>query len=181
MNSTRISTRNTASVRQETYSINPVQQALIEKQQSNIQDLEDKLRKRGKTIKDLKLQLEDAENEKKLLNLKNKHLTADLAEYKRGFSRHEGMYKQTRGRGMSRGARAPNSREVSPDSRTGGRTGGTKFGENKENRSSLRRSRSYDRPWNSGSRPVSRSNSANRVNSRNVQGGFPKMSCFGVK
>merc|ERR1712110_1319916 len=99
----------------------------IEKQQSQIQQLEEKLRKRGKTIKDLKLQLDEVEKEKKLLNLKNKHLVADLAEYKRGFSRHEGMYKQTRGRGMSRGVRAPNSRDSSP-------------GDNYDGKSSLRRS-----------------------------------------
>lgn len=123
------------------YSINPDQQLLIEKQVEHIQELEDKLRKRGKTIKDLRAQIEDLTNEKKLLALKCKHLTADLAEYKRGFSRHEGAYKQTRGRGMSRGARAPNSRDSSPgDNRGGGSS------------SLARRSRSYDRPWASNSR-----------------------------
>lgn len=156
LNSTQISTRGMEQELQvQTNGINAaVQQALIEKQATAIAELEDKLRKRGRLVKDLKNQIEQLQGEKKLLTLKNKNLVADLAEYKRGFSRHEGMYKQTRGRGMSRGQRAPISRESSPAVSPRG-TG-----------SSLRRSRSYDKPWQSNSRPVSRSGSTSRFDGR---------------
>jgi len=130
--------------------INISQQVLIEKQRLQIRELEERLRKRGKMIKDLRAEVKTLGDEKKLLALSNKNLTVELAEYRRGFSNRSSVYSQPRGRSSQRGQQAPISRDSSP--------GATP----RNASSSLRRSRSYDRPWRTNSRPASRSGSVER-------------------
>merc|ERR1712038_873563 len=64
-NSTEISNRGVSPV-----SIN--QENIIQKQREQLNQFEDKLRKRNKTLKDLRSKIETLENEKRLLEIKNR-------------------------------------------------------------------------------------------------------------
>ena len=66
--------------------MNTSQQILIEKQALQIKELEEKLKKRANIVRQLKAEVKVLNDEKKLLVLKNKNLTSDLAEYRRGFT-----------------------------------------------------------------------------------------------
>jgi len=77
------------------------QEILIEKQRNQLRQFEEKLRKRNKTIKDLKAKIDKIESEKQLLEIKNRTLTEELAFYKRPV-RNSQPVRNTRGRDMVR-------------------------------------------------------------------------------
>ena len=141
---------------------------IIQDQKKRILQLEIELKKKNSRIRELKHDNETLKSDKKLLKVKNNTLLMEISSYKNGrlslvdhFDRNKKQIRE-RGRSLTRRSASRNSEVQYLNSREPSPVKSTQSIPIRYNRTSLLRSRSYERPWATNMKGTPRDSSLTR-------------------